>query len=135
MAACDLCRIAAGEADAHVLLRTADSVAFLDARPAIDGHALVVPTVHERFLFDAPESVTRSVFSTVRRVANAMEDVLDADGYSLFHTSADFVGTVEHAHVHLLPRTTDDRVHVALERTALDDDVAEVIAERLRSGL
>lgn len=56
------------------------------------------------------------------------------EGFSLIHTSGPLVGTVDHAHVHLLPRQDDDDVSLALPRESLDSEWGERLAERLRNA-
>ncbi|GAD52538.1 Bis(5'-nucleosyl)-tetraphosphatase [Halarchaeum acidiphilum MH1-52-1] len=129
--ACHFCAIAAGDADAHRLYETDDVVAFLDANPAVRGHTLVVPTIHERDVLDDP-SEAADVFAAVQTVGRALRVALDADGVSVFYTTPELVGDVTHPHVHLLPRDADDDVHLALERGTLDDAAATRLAERLR---
>ena len=135
MDGCPFCRIAAGDAEAHLLHRDDLTVAFLDAHPAVQGHALVAPVEHHRSLVAADGATADAVFGAARRVARAMDRALDPDGFSLFHTSGDLVGTVTHAHVHVLPRTADDPVRVALERSDLADERAAGLADRVRSTL
>ena len=135
MDGCQFCRIAAGEEDAHVIGREDEAVAFLDVRPAVRGHAIVAPVEHLDTLLAAEGDVPAAVFETARSVARAMERTLDPDGFSLFHTSGDLVGTVDHAHLHVLPRTADDRVHVSLERDSLGEEAGAALAERIRSAL
>lgn len=121
MGDCDFCRIAAGEKEARLLYTDDDAVAFLDEAPATRGHALVVPTRHVEDLLLAPEGVSTPVWRAAHRVATGLEAVLDCDGFSTVHTAGGLVGSMEHAHVHVLPRTLDDDIHIALEREGLTD--------------
>lgn len=132
---CPFCRIAAGDADAHRVHATDDVVAFLDVNPAVEGHTLVAPRRHVEDLVLAEPELSLSVFRAVRTVAAALGDVLDVDAHTIVHTSGGLVGTVEHAHVHLLPRTPDDDVGLALTRRDLDDDRGARLAERLREAV
>ena len=50
------------------------------------------------------------------------------------HTSGSLVGTVEHAHVHLLPRTPDDGVSMTLSRRELDPERGAALADRIREA-
>jgi len=132
---CEFCRIAAGETSAHRILETERVVAFLDENPAVDGYTLVVPTDHEEEVVTmAPETMT-AVFQAVRRVALAMEAALDPDGFSLFHTTGSMVGSVDHAHVHLLPRRADDGVGIGLTREELTAAEGERTVALLREYL
>lgn len=132
---CEFCAIAAGDAPATVLYEDRETIAFLDADPAVAGHALVVPKTHCEELLTADETLTTAVSGAVRTVALAMEEALDVDGFSAFHTSGVLVGHVTHAHVHLLPRDADDDVHLALDRAPVPDDVAEAVAARIRAAI
>ncbi|GGM65841.1 histidine triad (HIT) family protein [Halarchaeum rubridurum] len=132
--ACHFCDIAAGDADAPRLHETDDVVAFLDANPAVRGHALVVPKTHERDVLDDPGEAT-AVFGAVQRVGSALRVALDADGVSVFYTTPELVGEVTHPHVHLLPRDRGDDVHLALDRGSLDAADAEDVVERVRGAL
>lgn len=132
---CPFCRIVAGDGDAHLLLETERTTAFLDENPAVDGHTLVVPNEHHDHLFAADTALVGDLFQSVHRLARAMKRTLDPDGVSLFYTSGDLAGQVTHAHVHLLPRYTDDEVRLALARTELDPAAASSLAASIRAGI
>lgn len=133
MDSCPFCRIVAGEGDAHTVLETEATTAFLDANPAVTGHTLVVPNAHHVELFAGDPAIVGDVFRSVQRVVRAMNRTLDPDGVSVFYTTGDLAGRVTHAHVHLLPRDVDDDVHLALARAELDDVAAASLAARIRS--
>jgi len=132
---CEFCRVVDGRSDAHRVYEDADTLAFLDTDPAVRGHTLVVPKVHHESLLVADEPTTDAVFRAAHVVAQSLRETLAPDGFSLFHTSAGIVGTVTHAHVHLVPRYADDGVHVALPRDPLSEDEGARLAAQLRSAL
>lgn len=134
MTGCAFCGIAAGDGDAFVLREDDDTVAFLDRNPAVRGHTLVAPRRHVASVF-ATEATAVAVIRAVTRVADALESVLEPDGVSVFFTTADLVGTVTHAHVHVLPRTHGDAVHVALDRRSLDPDRAAALSSAVHDEL
>lgn len=135
MAECPFCRIVAGDEPAHVLYRDDDALAFLDENPAIEGHTLVVPVVHLEELITAEAPVPGAVFRTVQRVARAIDVALEPDGFSVFHTSGGLVGSVDHAHVHLLPRYEADSISIALSRRPLDASTGSALREEIRAAL
>lgn len=135
MAMCPFCRIVAGELDAHLLYEDEQTAAFLDDNPATDGHTLVVPKPHLGALFAADPTLSTAVFKTVHRVANAIDRTMAPDGISLFYTTRGLVGSVDHAHVHLVPRYRDDDIHLALFREQLDDSEARELVARLKDTL
>lgn len=130
---CPFCRIASGDEPAHILYRDERTVAFLDADPTAEGHAIVAPTEHVVGLVDMDGPTAVALFPTARTVAIAIDRVLEPDGFSVFHTTGTLVGRVEHAHLHLIPRWTDDLIHVGLERRPVDEGATERLAERIRA--
>lgn len=130
---CPFCEIAAGEADVYECYRTDGAVAFLDANPAVEGHALVIPTEHREDLLTAGDAVRRPVFDAVGEIADRLDAVLDPDGFSTFYTAGPLVGTVTHAHVHVVPRAEDDSIEFALDRRSLDPERGDALAERIRT--
>lgn len=132
---CRFCAVAAGEREAHVVSEDDRTVAFLDANPAREGHALVVPRRHVEDLVLAEERTAAAVCRTARTVGQAMAAVLDPDGFSTFHTTGGLVGSVAHAHLHVVPRDADDDISLALERESLSDHDPEALVGRLRTEL
>jgi len=106
-AGCPFCRIVAGQAPAHVVWRDDRVVAFLDRRPLLPGHVLVVPVVHRTTLFDVPTEDLGPLLQVVQRLGVAVERATGAEGV--------FVGinnrvsqSVPHLHVHVVPRRKGD---------------------------
>lgn len=132
---CNFCRIAAGERPAYVLYEDDRTIAFLDHQPAVRGHSLIVPRDHEVGVLTIDERTSAAVFDAVRAVARGLESALEPDGFSVFHTTGPLVGTIEHAHVHLVPRFTDDDVTLSLPRKRLDPDDAATLAARVRDAV
>jgi histidine triad (HIT) family protein len=132
---CEFCQIAAGDRSAHVLHEDERTIAFLDENPAVTGHSLVVPKTHEDDVVLIDESASAAVFETVRTVARALKTTLEPTGFSVFHTSGPLVGTVDHAHVHLVPRFADDEVALSLSRDRLDPDEGAALRNRVRKHL
>lgn len=120
----------AGEVTAHVLHETDRTMAFLDRNPAVEGHALVIPKDHRAELLDGDDAA--AVFETVQTISDGLDDLLQPDGFSLFYTTETLVGSVRHAHVHVLPRWSDDDVSLALQRGRLDTDAAANLAAGVR---
>lgn len=135
MAGCVFCEITDGDRDAFVLHESDRAVAFLDANPAARGHSLVAPRDHHAFLFGGDGSIAEAVFRAVHRLALGLNTTLDPDGMSVFYTSAELVGSVTHAHVHVVPRFVDDGIHLSLARAELDDDAADRLTERVRAAI
>lgn len=130
---CEFCEIVAGDRAANVLYEDETTIAFLDDPPAVTGHSLIVPRAHEGEVLTTGDA--SGVFRTVRIVAAGLEEALEPEGFSVFHTSGPLVGSVDHAHVHLLPRFEDDGVSLALARDQLREDEADRLAAVVRTAI
>jgi histidine triad (HIT) family protein len=119
---CVFCRIAAGEASAHVVLADDAVVAFLDTRPLFAGHTLVVPRPHVVTLADLDDDDVAPLFERVQALSVAVRDATDAQG--TFVAMNNVVSqSVPHLHVHVVPRTKGDGLRGFFwPRTRYDDD-------------
>jgi histidine triad (HIT) family protein len=59
---CIFCRIVAGTSECQEIDQDDATLAFMDIRPANDGHCLVIPKQHFEKVFDMPPDTTPSVF-------------------------------------------------------------------------
>jgi histidine triad (HIT) family protein len=97
--ACIFCRIADGEAPAHIVWQDSEHVAFLDRSPVTEGHVLLIPRTHVTTIYDLDPPAYARLFERVRvlappvaQAASAPRTALAIEGYG-----------VAHAHVHLVP--------------------------------
>ena len=105
-ASCPLCQRAAGGA---LLAAAPLAVAFLDAYPLNPGHALVVPRRHVAGLFDLAQEEQRALWDLLPVVKMAVERHHAPAGYNVgVNVGAAAGQTVEHVHVHLVPRYRGD---------------------------
>src|SRR5918993_1697934 len=65
---CVFCAIVRGEASAEILLDDPAGVAFLDRRPLLPGHVLLVPRSHVGTLPDLPVTEVGPLFTLARRL-------------------------------------------------------------------
>ena len=119
---CVFCRIVAGEAPAHEVLRDEVAVAFLDTRPLFHGHTLLVPRPHIETLTDLPADAVAPFFARVQALAAAVRDGTGAQG-SFVALNNVVSQSVPHVHAHIVPRTKGDGLRGFFwPRTRYDDD-------------
>jgi histidine triad (HIT) family protein len=104
---CAFCAIVAGAAPAERVLDEPDVVAFLDARPLLPGHVLVVPRVHVPDFAALPPALLSALFGAAQRLAVAVEAALGADG-AFVAVNHKVSQSVPHVHVHVVPRRRGD---------------------------
>ena len=107
MTSCVFCEIVADRVAAYRVYEDAEVVAFLDHRPLLPGHVLVVPRTHYETLGDLPTDEVGPFFLAVQRLAIAVEKGMHADG-SFVAANIRISQSVPHLHVHVVPRRRKD---------------------------
>ena len=134
--ACAFCGIVAGATPAVWVFSDADSLAFLDNRPLVHGHVLLMPRAHHETLADLPPDAVGPLFHNAQLITRAIETGLEADG--VFVAINNRVSqSVPHLHVHLVPRREKDGMKGFFwprQRYANEQQMQEV-AERLREAI
>lgn len=92
-------RIIKGEIPCYKVAENDDFFAFLDIRPMVKGHVLVVSKVEIDYIFDHYEATLAAILPFSKRVAKAIEAVVPC-----LRVSIAVVGLeVPHTHLHLIP--------------------------------
>lgn len=136
--ACPFCRIVRGEAPALVVAVNDATLAFLDHRPLLPGHCLLVPKAHHETLPDLPPALVAPLFAAAQRLAGAVEAALGADG-SFVAINNRVSQSVPHLHVHVVPRRRKDglfaRNFVWARRPYPDAAAAARVRDAIRAAL
>ncbi len=109
---CLFCKIQAGEIPSAKIYEDELVYAFMDLFPINFGHVLVVPREHHVSAATIPENVAGRMFLVGSRIGVAMRRALDAEGFNFHLSDGTPAGqVVMHAHLHVIPRWTDDGFH------------------------
>jgi len=119
---CVYCKIIAGKFPCWKIYEDDKFLAFLDIFPWVEGHTLVIPKKHVRWVWDVENS--DEYFSVVSKIANHYKKVFDTEFIMSFVYGYD----VEHAHIHLLP---DARGKIFLYPKGKKDRLEEKVAEQI----
>ena len=91
------------------LANDALTFAFFDSNPTSPGHTLIVPRRAISSWFDASPEELASALSLLGRVKRELDARFLPQGYNVgFNDGAAAGQTVFHAHLHVIPRYTDD---------------------------
>jgi len=111
-------------------------LAFLDIGPLSDGHTLVIPKQHFEKLYDCPAELLGQVCSRLGKIAGAMAEAMQSDGYNLLCNNGGAAGQlVEHLHFHIIPRKIGDGVFRRWPSYKYPEGKAEAIAAKIRRNL
>ena len=104
-AGCPFCEVPKND----VVAETRHAVAVRDRYPVIDGHTLVIPKAHAKTLFAHSAAIQADVWCLVARVRDGLQSELKPDGFNIGLNDGRAAGqTVEHTHVHVIPRFDGD---------------------------
>jgi histidine triad (HIT) family protein len=107
LSACIFCDIVAGRVPTNFVFDDDRTIAFLDHRPLLPGHVLVVPKTHFPTLGELPPAEVGPLFTTVQRLARAVERGMNAEG-SFVAVNIRISQSVPHLHIHVVPRRNGD---------------------------
>lgn len=101
---CPFCNL-----DRDIIASNASAFAVRDAFPVCDGHTLVIPKIHEPSLTSLSKTDYLSCFDLVRVVVEKLQHELEPDGFNIGVNVGKAAGqTVNHAHIHVIPRCDGD---------------------------
>lgn len=133
---CLFCKIATkGEVPSSKVYEDADTYAFLDINPNNPGHTLVVPKEHFMNLFDISDEALCAVMKTAHLIAPAVKRAVNATGINIIMNNGRSAGQiVDHAHIHVIPRFSDDGYR-HWPGTPYKDGEIEKVATKIRAEL
>jgi len=92
-------KIIKGDIPSYKVAEDENYYAFLDINPLAIGHTLVIPKKEVDYIFDLDEQSYSGLMAFTRKVAAAIEKVVDCKRIGMVVYGMD----VPHAHVHLIP--------------------------------
>lgn len=92
-------RIINGEIPCYKVAENDEFIAFLDIRPMVKGHTLVVPKDEIDYIFDQNEATLAAIMPFSKRVAKAIEAVVPCNRCCIAVIGLE----VPHSHLHLVP--------------------------------
>lgn len=133
---CIFCKITNGEIPSATILENEDFRVILDVSPATKGHALVIPKGHFENIFDLDEAIASKLFVVAQSVAKAMKIALQCEGLNIVQNNGEIAGqTVNHFHLHLIPRYQDDLMKMEWKHLEVAQDQLSEIASSIQKIL
>jgi histidine triad (HIT) family protein len=133
---CLFCKMVAGQIPVAKIYEDEVVLSFLDIGPISDGHTLVIPKQHFEKLHECPAGLLGEVFSRIGRIAGAVAEAINCDGYNLLCNNGRAAGQlIEHLHFHIIPRNTGDRLFSRWPSYEYEDGKIEEIAVAIRENL
>ncbi len=127
---CPFCKIINKEAQANVIYESENVIALLDIEPINEGHALIIPKLHEASIENMPIAILTEVLEVAQKIVTALKQVYDADGYSIMQNGGEFCD-FGHGHFHVFPRYKNDGFGWTYPEGPFES--SEKVAERIRN--
>ena len=103
-------------------------LAFLDIRPIVWGHTLVIPKRETDYIFDIEDAELAHLHVFAKRVAHVLREEVPCLRIGVMVAGLE----VPHAHIHLVPMNAISDLSFANPRPVFADSEVAALAERLR---
>jgi len=122
-------KIVNGDIPCYKVAETEDFLAFLDVNPNAKGHTLCIPKKEVDKIFDLDEETYNGLMKFSRKVAMAMETIVDCKRVGMSVIGLE----VPHVHVHLIPLNTMEDARF-INKESLAQEEFEAIAASINKA-
>ncbi|MDL2223637.1 HIT family protein [Bacteroidales bacterium OttesenSCG-928-M11] len=123
-------KIIAGEIPSYKIAEDEHYYAFLDINPVTKGHTLVIPKQETDYLFDLDDKTLSGLTLFAKRVAKAIEKSVTCKRIGIAVMGLE----VPHAHVHLIPISTEGDMNFRKEKASLSKEEFTTLAETIAAN-
>lgn len=113
------------EIPGYIVAEDEQHIAILDVNPNTKGHTLCIPKKEVNKLFDLPEDDYIALMSFSRKVAIALEKVVDCKRIGVSVIGLE----VPHVHVHLIPLTSMEDARFVAKKSLSETEFKELAAQ------
>lgn len=93
----------------EIIVENKYTFAILDHFPVNNGHCLIIPKRHFANFFEATEEEIKAIYSLLHEVKEMFDIQYEPAGYNIGINVGAYAGqTINHLHVHLIPRYVGD---------------------------
>ena len=120
-------KIIRGEIPCHRVAENERCFAFLDIRPIVFGHTLVVPKEEIDYYFDLPDDYIAELNTFAKKVATVLRQEVPCIRIGVMVAGLE----VPHAHMHLIPINNMSDMNFANKKLKLSPEEFKKIQERI----
>lgn len=123
-------KIIQGEIPCYKIAENDQFFAFLDIRPVVKGHTLVVPKKETDYIFDIEDQDLAEMMIFAKKVAKAQKQVIPCKRVAIVVLGLE----VPHAHIHLMPIQNEAEVNLR-KPTELSAEEMKEIADKISKAM
>ncbi len=132
---CIFCKILNGEIPSNKVFENDNFIAILDAFPASEGHTLVIPKKHYENIFEIDEDTLKEGYAIAKKVANSIKKSLSVEDINILQNNGALAGqTVNHFHIHIIPRKENDKIVIKSEQINIDNNRINEILNSIKDN-
>lgn len=118
-------RIIAGEIPCYKIAENDKFFAFLDINPVAPGHTLIVPKKENDYIFNIDDDDFQAMHLFAKRVATGLKEAMPCKRIGVAVIGLE----VPHAHIHLIPITTEADMDFHHKLTLPAEQMQEIAAK------
>ena len=123
-------KIISGEIPAYKVAEDDQHLAFLDTRPVVFGHTLVIPKLEVDYYFDLDDDQLSELNLFAKRVARVLRQEVDCIRIGVMIAGLE----VPHAHIHLIPMNSIGELSFTNPRPSFPTEDMQSLAHRLNKA-
>lgn len=129
---CIFCNIMSGKIGSATIMENDEFKVILDRFPANEGHVLILTKKHVSNIFELDPDVGGRMFKLAVQIASVMKKTLGLNHMNVMQNNGTVAGqTVEHFHLHLVPRYENDGITIAYKPLELSDEQIEAMRKKI----
>ncbi len=133
---CIFCKIIGKEISSTIVYEDEFFVAIMDISPANKGHVILLTKKHMANIFEMDELVAREIMPVVSKISTSMKEKLKCEGINILQNNGEVAGqTVNHYHIHLIPRYKEDGVNITWNHKTYEEGEVKEIAEAISEAI
>lgn len=123
-------KIVAGEIPCYKIAEDDRCLSFLDIRPVVWGHTLVIPKIEVDYYFDLDNDYYTHLNLFAKKVAAVLDQEIDCLRVGVMVAGLE----VPHAHIHLIPMNAISDLSFTNPRAEFSKEQMAALADRLSSA-
>ena len=132
---CVFCEIIKGNIPSYKVYEDDKVIAILDISQATLGHTLVIPKKHVKNIFELEENDASYLFAITKKLSKKICKALVVDNVNILNNNGPIAGqSVDHFHIHIIPRTEDDGLIIKPESHNLSKDQFEYLLDKIKKA-
>ena len=124
-------KIAAGEIPSYKVAEDDRFFAFLDIKPLVKGHTLVIPKKEVDYIFDVDDKTLADMMVFAKKVAKALKKVIPCKRIGVAVIGLE----VPHAHIHLVPLNQEGDISFSKPRVTLSQEEYQELVKKITAEL